>query len=137
VFAVVATLLLTVLGGAIVMATVTETAIAARHRDGIDAFYAADSALAHALLALDGEMDWSGVVSGSDWRPYVEGPLDGLIGAGDEGFRATVTVWVRDAGGGAVELRARAVHGDRARVVEAHVARRDGSTRVLSWREGR
>jgi hypothetical protein len=137
VFAVLATSLLTVLRGAIVMATVTETAIAARHRDGIDVLYAADSALAHALLALDGEMDWSGVVSGSDWLRYVEAPLDELIGTGDDAFRATVTVWLRDAGSGAVELRVRAVHGDRARVVEANVARRDGSTRVLSWREGR
>jgi hypothetical protein len=137
VFALMATSLLTVLGAAIVMGTVTETAIAARHRDGIYAFYAADSALAHTLVTLDGEADWSVVVPGAAWRRVVEAPLSGLIGAGDDEFRAVVTVWARDAGGGVVELRVRAVHGDRARVVEATAARRDGSTRLLSWQEGR
>jgi PilX N-terminal len=135
VFALLAMTLLTVLGGAVVVATVTETAIAARHREGIDAFYAAESALAHTLLALDREADWDGMVSGSAWRRYVEAPLADLIGAA--GDSPVVTVWLRDAGGGQVEVRVRAAHDRRARVVEATVARRDGSTRVLSWRDGR
>ena len=135
VFALLAMTLLVVLGGALVMATVTETTIAARHRDGIEAFYAAESALAHTLLALDREMDWGAVVYGSAWRRFEEAPLGDLIGTA--GAPHLVTVWVRDAGDGQVDVRVSAAHGGRARVVEATVARRDGSTRVLSWREGR
>ena len=134
-FALLAMALLAALGSAGVLTTVTETTIAARHRTGSRRSTRRKAALAHTLLALDRELDWGGVVSGSAWRRYVEAPLGDLIGTA--GASHLVTVWVRDAGDGQVDVRASAAHGGRARVVEATVTRRDGSTRVLSWREGR
>jgi len=135
VFALLTMTLLAVLGGALVTATITETTIAARHRQGIAAFYAAESALAHTLLALEREADWGAIVSGAVWRRYVDAPLGGLIGTAEP--LHAITVWLRDGGDGMVDVRAQAEQGGRTRVIEATVVRRDGSIRVLSWRDGR
>jgi hypothetical protein len=112
------TLLMT-LGGALVTLSVTETAIAARHRDGLAALYAAEGALAATMAALRAEADWAVVAPrGEPWRAFADG-------------------WVRDEGDGRVAVRAQAARGPGTRrIVEVTVSRAEEGIRVLSWREG-
>src|SRR3954464_4638711 len=60
-----AVLLLSVLGGTLIVTTATETMVAASHRRSVEAFYAAEGALAAAVAELQGVPDWTGVLDGS------------------------------------------------------------------------
>ena len=111
--------LLLTLGGALVLVTATETSIAARFRDGLEALYAADAGIARALVDLrtadwtavragttissftdDGfdlaraRRDLEAIADGRDWKPYAYGWLGNMVpeAAGDR--RLSVVVWV-------------------------------------------
>ncbi len=59
------TLLLSALGGALVLMTSTETAISANYRTGQEALYAADAGIERAVQDLLDEPRWDAVLSGS------------------------------------------------------------------------
>jgi hypothetical protein len=75
--------LLTGLGTALVVGTMTETAVAAAYRRGVEVFYAADAAAEFAIGELTARTDWDDVLSGAAASGLVDGPPDGTpqIGA--------------------------------------------------------
>ena len=116
-----ATVVLLALGGALVLQSSTESAIAARYRDGVQAFYAAEAALERGIARLRETADWSALAAEAvDWRELEPG------------------LWVRDAGGGLMSLRAEALGpGGARRTVEVAIARSGPGVRVTVWREVR
>jgi hypothetical protein len=111
--------LLLTLGGALIVVTSTETTIAARFRDGLEAFYAADAGIARAVVDLR-TADWDaaragtsrssfadngfdlaaarrdldGVAEERDWHPFAYGQFSDLVpGAAADG-RLSVVLWV-------------------------------------------
>lgn len=139
VLAMAAITLLLALGGGLVTLAITETAIAARYRDGMQAFYAADAAAERTIAQLRATADWGPLVgAGAVWQPYAAGWLDGIVGGPVQPWRSWITVSLRDAGSGLVAIRARA-DGPRGarRVVEATVGRAGTGVRILGWREVR
>jgi Tfp pilus assembly protein PilX len=60
-----AMMLLTALGTALTLATITETAIAANYRDAAAALYAAEGAVEFVMQELADVPDWSDVISES------------------------------------------------------------------------
>ena len=69
--------LLTALGTALTLATITETAIAANYRDATEAFYAAEAAVEFAMQEIADVPDWSNVIAESARSAFVDGPADG------------------------------------------------------------
>ena len=69
--------LLTALGAAVTLATITETAIAANYRDAVEALHAAEGAVEFVMQELAGVADWSDVIAGSGRSAFVDGPAGG------------------------------------------------------------
>jgi hypothetical protein len=163
VLALMAMVLVTVLGGALAVLTATETTIAARFRDGLEAFYAAEGGIARAVADLHAA-DWDAVRAGtvrssfadgridltsasrdlalaaaaSDWRPYAYGSFGDLLPGRDLASRISVVVWLTADPAGddnVVVLRSHAFgpQGVR-RMVEATVERTTGGAYVREWR---
>ena len=70
--------LLTALAGALILGTTAETAIAASYRDGVETFYAAESAVEFAVDELREADDWGAVLSGDLPSVFMDGPPEGL-----------------------------------------------------------
>jgi hypothetical protein len=81
--------LLTGLGGALVIGTITETAIAGNFRTGTATFYAADGALEFAIAELAATPDWEPILAGKAASTFVDGPRDGVRDVG--GVRVDLT----------------------------------------------
>jgi hypothetical protein len=77
VIALLALLLLTALGAALVLTTSSETIIAGNFLISIEAFYAADAAAERAIGELNGIADWNPVLAGSLRSTFVDGPPSG------------------------------------------------------------
>lgn len=75
--AMMATALLSAVGLALTLLTITETAIAANARQGIEAFYGAEAAVAYALQEVAAEPDWADVVEGRVPSRLSDGAPDG------------------------------------------------------------
>ncbi|MBI3046958.1 MAG: pilus assembly PilX N-terminal domain-containing protein [Acidobacteria bacterium] len=69
--------LLTGLGTVLVVGTMTETAVVASYRQGIEAFYAAEGAVEFAIRDLARAPDWDAVLSGAATSAFVDGPPEG------------------------------------------------------------
>lgn len=135
VLALVATMLLLTLGGAMVMLTATESAIAASFRDGIAALYAADGAVEQAIAGLGAVPDWDEWLAGLP--PAPDPPWRQLPAAASGAF--SIDVAMRGGpGAGVFTLRGRA-SGARGvqRTVEAVVSHAATGVRFLTWREAR
>ncbi|MBI4477276.1 MAG: hypothetical protein HY654_08895, partial [Acidobacteria bacterium] len=78
VIALMAMLLLSALGLTLVMATSTETMIAANHRFGTEGLYAADAAVERAMQDLLTIQDWNRVLTGATASAFIDGPPGGL-----------------------------------------------------------
>jgi hypothetical protein len=74
--AMMATLLMTALGAALVLATSSETIIAAGFRDSLEGAYAADAALERAIDDLQAVADWNLVLAGAVRSAFVDGVPD-------------------------------------------------------------
>jgi hypothetical protein len=70
-------MLLTALAGALVLGTVTETAIAASYREGVETFYAAEAAVEFAIDELDAAGNWEEVVDNGTTSDFADGPPAG------------------------------------------------------------
>jgi hypothetical protein len=78
VITIMALLLMSALGAALVLTSTSETIIAAHFRDQIAGRYAADSVISRAIDDLAGLGDWSLVMDGSVRSAWVDGPPSGL-----------------------------------------------------------
>lgn len=74
--------LLTALGMALTLATITETAIAANYRDATEALYAAEGSVEFAMQELADVSDWSAAISASGQSAFVDGPASGTRAVG-------------------------------------------------------
>jgi len=70
--------LLTALGAALTLVTVSETAIAANYRDATEVLYAAEAAVEFATQEIEAVADWSNVIAQSGQSAFVDGPAGGL-----------------------------------------------------------
>jgi hypothetical protein len=77
VIALLALLLMTALGAALVLITSSETIIAGNFLTSIEALYAADAAAERAIAELDGVVDWDAVLDGSLRSTFVDGAPSG------------------------------------------------------------
>ncbi len=75
--ALMSTLLLSALGLALVMTTITETLITANYRDGGEAVYAADAGVERVMQDLLTVSDWNSILAGAQQSSYVDGPPSG------------------------------------------------------------
>ncbi|MDA1183613.1 MAG: pilus assembly PilX N-terminal domain-containing protein [Acidobacteria bacterium] len=85
--------LLTALGSALTLATITETAIAANYRDATEAFYAAEAAVEFAKGEVASMSDWSEIVVTPGRSAFVDGPPGGrrTVGATTVDLRAATS----------------------------------------------
>jgi hypothetical protein len=77
VIAIMAMTLMLTLGGALVLLSSSETAIAANFRAAHEATYAADLAIERSLADLRGETDWTPVLVGGVRSGFADGPASG------------------------------------------------------------
>lgn len=70
--------LLAALGSSLMLATITETAIAANYRDATEALYAADAAVEFVMQELADVADWRDVISEPARSAFVDGPPAGI-----------------------------------------------------------
>lgn len=71
-------MLMLALGTALILVTTTETRIAENHRDGVDAFYAADAAIDIAMSSLRTVPYWNDVLTGAATSTFIDGPPLGI-----------------------------------------------------------
>lgn len=69
--------LLTGLGTAVIVGTMTETQVAAVHRQGLEVLYAAEAAAEFAIRDLAARADWDAVLSGDERSGLGDGPPGG------------------------------------------------------------
>ena len=74
--------LVTGLGTALVVGTMTETAVTAWYRQGVETFYAADAVVEFAIRDLASRADWDGVLSGAESSALADGPPEGSRAVG-------------------------------------------------------
>jgi len=72
------TTLTAALASALILVTIVETTISGRHRDGIDALYAADAAMEIAIGQLAAVADWDLVLNGTVRSPLSDGAVVGM-----------------------------------------------------------
>jgi hypothetical protein len=78
VISMVALSVLTALAATLVLGTMTETAVAASYREGVETFYAAEAAVEFATRDLAAATDWEGIVAGEQVSSFVDGPPLGV-----------------------------------------------------------
>lgn len=71
-------LLLTALGVALMLVTVTETKISGNYRNGSEALYAADAAIERVMQDLLTVPDWNNILSGATTSAFIDGPAAGV-----------------------------------------------------------
>lgn len=76
--ALMATLLMSALGVALMMTTITETKIAGNYRDGNEALYSADAAVERVMQDILTVPDWNTILSGATTSAFIDGPASGL-----------------------------------------------------------
>jgi hypothetical protein len=75
--ALMATMLMTALGVALILTTSTETMITANYRNGQEALYAADAALERAMDDILTVPDWNNLLNGSTQSAFIDGGPSG------------------------------------------------------------
>jgi PilX N-terminal len=75
--ALMATMLMTALGVALILTTSTETMITANYRNGQEGLYAADAALERAMDDILTVPDWNNLLNGSTQSAFIDGPPNG------------------------------------------------------------
>ena len=138
--ALMAVLMMLALGAGVAMTTLTEGLIAASHRDGIQALYAAEAGVDLAVSRLRTVADWRAVSSGRDPVLPLDGRLVDLLQSGTVDSRVAVTVTVSPDPGGhddTLVLQSSAiVSGGVRRSVQVTVRKRPetGEIETVSWR---
>ena len=78
IIALMATLLMSALGAALVLTTASDALIAANFRNAQEGVYAADAALERAMGDLAARADWNAVLDGSAASAFIDGPASGV-----------------------------------------------------------
>lgn len=78
ILALMATLLMSALGAALVLTTSSEALIAANFRNAQEGIYAADAALGRAMDDLTSIPEWNAILDGSTQSAFVDGPPSGV-----------------------------------------------------------
>ena len=107
--ALMALLMMLALGAGVAVTTMTEVTIAANHRDGIQALYAAEAGIELALNRLRAVDDWRTVLNGRDAVTLIDGGLADLLQSESVDARSRVIVTVSRNTGGWIRLRASAL----------------------------
>lgn len=76
--ALMALLILSALGMALTITTMSEVAGARNYRDGTEALYAADGAIERVIQDLRTAPDWNGVLAGAMTSAFIDGPTFGV-----------------------------------------------------------
>jgi Tfp pilus assembly protein PilX len=92
--ALMAMLMMLAIGAAIVVNTITETTIAANHRDAVQALYAAEAGIELAISQLRATADWSAAAGDPRGAIFVQGPLAALVQSGTVDQRLNVAASV-------------------------------------------
>jgi hypothetical protein len=138
--ALLAILMMLALGAGVSMTTLTEGSIAAHHRDGIQALYAAEAGIDLAVNHLRAVGDWQAVLDGRDAVTLVDGRLADLLQSGTVDARVVLTVTVGPDPNGDEQVlllqSSAIVAGSIRRTVQARVRKRPetGDIETLSWR---
>lgn len=138
--AIMALLMMLALGAGVAVTTMTETTIAANHRDGIQALYAAEAGVELAVNRLRTVDDWRTLVTGRDAVMLVDGRLVDLLQSGTVDSRIVVAVAASPDPAGdddVLVLQSSAVvPGGIRRSVQVTVKRRlsSGDIERMSWR---
>lgn len=69
---------LTALAATLVLGTMTETAVAASYREGVETFYAAEAAVEFAIQDVAAAPDWERIVAGAEVSSFTDGPPLGV-----------------------------------------------------------
>lgn len=136
VIAVMSMMLMTALGSALILTTMTEAGVSSNYVSGLEAFYAADAAVERTLADLPATEDWSALVG---FR--ADSPLEVLLDRPQSsGIRVVRSVAAAEEDG-AIVVKAQAYGLGVERTVEATVARTAAGAparvRLLAWREVR
>jgi type II secretory pathway component PulK len=137
--ALMAMLMMLALGAGVAMTTLTESTIAANHRDGLQALYAAEAGIDLAVSRLRSIADWQTVVKGAPVT-LLDGRLADLMQGGTADSRVVVTVTVSPDPNGHEDILAlqssAIVSGGIRRTVQVSVRSRPatGEIEILSWR---
>jgi hypothetical protein len=138
--ALLAILMMLALGAGVSMTTLTEGSIAAHHRDGIQALYAAEAGIDLGVNHLRAVGDWQTVLDGRDAVTLVDGRLADLLQSGTVDARVVLTVTVGPDPNGDEQVlllqSSAIVAGSIRRTVQARVRKRPetGDIETLSWR---
>jgi len=138
--ALLAMLMMLALGAGVSMTTLTEGSIAAHHRDGLQALYAAEAGIDLAVNHLRAVEDWQTVLDGREAVTLLDGRLADLLQSGTVDARLVVTVTVAADPNGDEQvllLQSSAIMaGGMRRAVQARVRKRPetGEVDTLSWR---
>jgi Tfp pilus assembly protein PilX len=89
-----AVLMMLAIGGSVVLNTMTETTIAANHRDALQALYAAEAAIDLSISRLRMIEDWTAAAPDPRGTTLVQGPLADLLHVPAVDPRLNVTAWV-------------------------------------------
>src|SRR5437879_13387284 len=92
--ALMATLMMLALGAGITLTTMTETTIAANHRDGIQTLYAAEAGIDLAVSRLRATPDWRAVTTAGNGAVFLQGGLADLLQTSAVDPRLGITVGV-------------------------------------------
>ncbi|HXD19944.1 MAG TPA: PilX N-terminal domain-containing pilus assembly protein [Vicinamibacterales bacterium] len=137
--ALMAMLMMLALGAGVAMTTLTESTIAANHRDGLQALYAAEAGIDLAVSRLRSSTDWQALVTGGTVT-LTDGPLAALLQGATVDSRVMVTVTVSPDPNGdddVLALQSSAiVAGGLRRTVQVSIRKRPATSEIetLSWR---
>jgi hypothetical protein len=137
--ALMAMLMMLALGAGVAMTTLTESTIAANHRDGLQALYAAEAGIDLAVSRLRSSTDWQALVTGGTVT-LIDGPLAALLQGATVDSRVMVTVTVSPDPNGdddVLALQSSAiVAGGLRRTVQVSIRKRPATSEIetLSWR---
>ena len=98
-----ATLMMMALTAGLTLMTMTESLIAANHRDGIQALYAAEAGVDLAMIRLRTTSDWAGLVRGGTTTLLAE-QLAGVVQSSAVDERLVVTVTASPDPGGSPDV---------------------------------
>ena len=89
-----AVLMMLAIGGSVALNTMTETTIAANHRDALQALYAAEAGIDLSISRLRMLEDWTAAAPDPSGTTLVQGPLADLLQVTTVDPRLNVTAWV-------------------------------------------
>jgi Tfp pilus assembly protein PilX len=140
-----AVLMMLAIGAGVVLNAITETTIAANHRDAVQALYAAEAGIELTISRLRATADWGAAAGDVRGTMYVQGPLAALLQSGAVDPRLNVAASVYPDPHGVQDVlivRSSASAAGIRRSIEVTIRRApaaDGATArkidTVSWRE--